>query len=440
ANIFTFPGPEMDLGVDYTLPQGSGKHYIGARGDTVYVVTSNGWTWCSKSTDGGLTFGLPVRVNSTVEAYNPSMRVDTAGGIYVAYQDEFADIRFTKSTDGGVTFTPGLKVNDDTIPQVGQEKPAIAVNNKGQIFIAWNDQRTAPGQPHKAIFATSSYDGGQTFTQNVQVNDSSDGAGVNDIAADDSGRVYVLHRGKVIVRSVDSGQSFSYRTYISEPLWLFGFESMAISGPLVGLFGEAGRFVGDSLEITLRFIVSTNYAETFQPSARVDDDTTGDFNLSILQASLFIHKSTFFASWSEERSGRDIFFSYSSDTGRTFAANKQVNSDSVANHTSPSLAVNEAGKAFVAWRDPRRDPWFGENWHTFVAVGNPTYLKGDLNLDLALTVADVVILINAVFLNISFPAPFENADVNCDGRLSPADLAAELQLVFLGRSSLICWF
>jgi len=430
SNIYSFTG-DVDLGVDYTTFTSSGQHYIGARWDTVYVVTSNGWTWCQKSTDGGQTFGPAVRVNSTGAGYNPSMRVDTAGVVYVAYQDEFADIRFSKSTDGGVIFTPGVKVNDDTIPQVGQEKPAIAVNNKGQVFIAWNDQRTAPGQPHKAIFAAASYDGGQTFTQNIQVNDTSEGAGVNDIAADDSGRVYVLYQGGIIARSIDSLQSFPIRTYITEPPWSRGFSSMAISGPLVGLFGVAGRFVGDSLEITLRFTVSTDHAETFLPSVRVDDDTTGDYNLSILHASLFVHKNTFFASWSEVRSGRDIFFSYSSDTGRTFAANKQVNSDSAKTHTSPSLAVNEGGKAFVVWRDPRHDPFFGLNWHSFVAVGNPIYLKGDLNLDSILTAADVVTIMNAVFLDISFPAPFENADGNCDGMLRPVDIVLELKAVFL---------
>ncbi|MGE5692405.1 MAG: hypothetical protein ACM3YF_01335 [Candidatus Zixiibacteriota bacterium] len=175
SNIYSFTG-DVDLGVTYTQFISSGQHYIGARGDTVYVVTASGWTWCAKSTDGGQTFGPPVRVNSTSTGVNPSMRVDTAGIVYVAYQHN-ADIYFSKSTDGGVTFTPGVKVNDDTIPQTGQEKPTIAVNNKGYVFIAWRDQRNSPPQTHRTVFATASYDGGQSFIPNVQVNDSANPMG-----------------------------------------------------------------------------------------------------------------------------------------------------------------------------------------------------------------------------------------------------------------------
>ncbi|HXF48019.1 MAG TPA: sialidase family protein [Verrucomicrobiae bacterium] len=439
ANIYYFSG-DVDLGVDFTLFQSSGQHYIGAKGDTVYVVTSNGWTWCSKSTDGGRTFGWPpVRVNSTAEAYNPSMRVDTAGVVYVAYQDEYADIRFTKSTDGGVSFTPGIKVNDDTIPETGQEMPVININNKGQIFVAWQDQRNIP-RPGRTVFTATSFDGGLSFTPNVQVSEPGTTAGGPDIAADDSGKVYAIYvgttsgqRGIVFARSNDSGQSYSHYTLANDPPWSGGSPSLAIFPPHIGVVWPASRVVGDSLEITIRFSTSGDYGQTFFPSVRVDDDTTADFKLSVLQASLFIHRDTFFVSWTEERLGRfrDVLFSYSADTGRTFAPSKQANSDTLTVAGSPSLALNEGGKAFVVWLDPRRDPLFGENWHPFVSVGYPFHLKGDLNLDWLLSATDVVTLINAVFLNLPFPAPFENADANCDGILRPADVVLELLAVFL---------
>lgn len=212
ANIYTFPGPDVDLGQSSIFRVVSGGHYIGGRGDTIYVLRQFGGTWCHKSTDGGRTFGSGVLVNSTPGAVNASLKVDTAGVVYVAYQAS-ADIYFTKSTDGGMSFTPGVKVNDDTIPEIGQEKPSIAVNSKGQIFIAWGDQRTDPGKPHKAVFAASSYDGGQTFTAAVQGNEvGTIMSGGIDIAADDSGRTYIAYRGTtggsfgiVVARSDDSG-------------------------------------------------------------------------------------------------------------------------------------------------------------------------------------------------------------------------------------------
>ncbi len=129
ANLYTFSG-DVDLGVDYIGFGSSGLHYIGSRGDTVYVVWSKSHTYCQKSTDGGQTFGLPVRVNSTPDGVNPSMKVDTAGFVYVAYQHN-GDIYFTKSTDGTANFTPAVRVTDDTLVQGAQGLPAIAVNNKG---------------------------------------------------------------------------------------------------------------------------------------------------------------------------------------------------------------------------------------------------------------------------------------------------------------------
>ncbi|MGE5692406.1 MAG: dockerin type I domain-containing protein [Candidatus Zixiibacteriota bacterium] len=103
-------------------------------------------------------------------------------------------------------------------------------------------------------------------------------------------------------------------------------------------------------------------------------------------------------------------------------------------HFFPSLAVNDSGKAFVAWLDSREDPWFGEDFRTLVAWGAPNSVKGDLNLDSLLTAVDVVLALNAVFLGQSFPASFETADVNCDGKLTPTDAVIELRLVFLNES------
>jgi len=58
---------------------------------------------------------------------------------------------------------------------------------------------------------------------------------------------------------------------------------------------------------------------------------------------------------------------------------------------------------------------------------------GDLNWDGQLTAADVVLELNAVFLNENFPAPFETADGNCDGQLGPSDVVLLLNATFAGK-------
>lgn len=433
VNIYTFSG-DFDLGVNFTQFISSGQHYIGARGDTVYVVTAGGSTFCQKSVDGGQSFGPAVLVASG--GVNPSMRVDTAGIIYVAYQKD-ADIYFSKSTDGGQTFIPGVKVNDDTIPQVGQEKPSIAVNNKGQVFVVWADKRTSP----PSTFATASYDGGLTFTPNAQVNEPGTGGSYADIAADDSGRVYVLYggilggrSGSIVARSTDSGQNFIYRVLASDPPWIGGADGIALlPGGIVGIVWLAVRISGDTLHENLRFSISHNYAQTFSPSVQVQDDpdlsTTGD-----LQApSLALQNEVFYLVWRDVRfaeEGDHISFTYSSDLGRSFAPVVNVTPFFTA-RLFPSLAVNEQGKAFVSWLDARNDLSHGLNYHTFTAHGEPDFVKGDLNLDGLLTIVDVTMELNAVFLGLPFPAPYENADSNCDSFLTSSDVVLHVNATFL---------
>ncbi|MGE5693625.1 MAG: hypothetical protein ACM3YF_07595, partial [Candidatus Zixiibacteriota bacterium] len=57
-------------------------------------------------------------------------------------------------------------------------------------------------------------------------------------------------------------------------------------------------------------------------------------------------------------------------------------------------------------------------------------LKGDLNGTLDLTPADVVLMLNCVFLG-EGDCDLSFSDVDCTGMLSPADVVLELNAVFL---------
>ena len=65
----------------------------------------------------------------------------------------------------------------------------------------------------------------------------------------------------------------------------------------------------------------------------------------------------------------------------------------------------------------------------------PAALKGDLNWDLALTAADVVLILNCTFCSDCPPptAGTSACDLNCDGLRSPADVVLELYAVFLTK-------
>jgi hypothetical protein len=185
---------------------------------------------------------------------------------------------------------------------------------------------------------------------------------------------------------------------------------------------------------TLRFSISSDYGQTFSPSVIVDSLGFPQF------PSLVWSRDVFWIAWRESRFdtsfGGDvnhISFSNSSDRGRTFAKNVSVFDSSNVSLLWPGVSVNENGQIFAAWFDDRYDPLFQERWHIFGATGIPTIVKGDLNLDSLLTAVDVVLELNAVFLNQRFPAPVEAGDVNCDSELTAADVVLHLNATFLAE-------
>ena len=148
----------------------------------------------ANSTDGGATWSTNVRVNddATVADQNsPALAVDEQGHVYIAWEDSRNsdyDIYYTRSIDGGMTFSANQRVNDDA-GQGDQFDPAIAVGPDGTLHLAWQDGRNTIGYD---IYYDRSTDGGATFSTNVQVNDETLGDQVDPaIGVDSTGGVHV---------------------------------------------------------------------------------------------------------------------------------------------------------------------------------------------------------------------------------------------------------
>lgn len=90
------------------------------------------------------------------------------------------EIFFRSSTDGGRSWSDRRLLNDDPKGKANQIDPGISVAPNGRIDVAWYDGRlsTLPvtGDTENGfndVYATSSSDGGRTFTPNVRVSDRS---------------------------------------------------------------------------------------------------------------------------------------------------------------------------------------------------------------------------------------------------------------------------
>jgi hypothetical protein len=88
------------------------------------------------------------------------------------------DVYYIRSTDGGVTFGPPFKLNTDTTTRP-QWQPNLSVSPSGTLFATWYDARETPGPdcqyggpaPCYRMWARKSYDNGATWLPDDTLSD-----------------------------------------------------------------------------------------------------------------------------------------------------------------------------------------------------------------------------------------------------------------------------
>ena len=144
----------------------------------------------NKSTDAGLTWqgerNLNVvdgyRYTDAIMTYSqPVTAADLTGGLhagnlYLQYRTTTSsypydsDIFFRRSLDTGHTWTDPIRVNDD--PQgytIDQFHNWMVCNEQGILASVWYDERIMSVAPMFDVFASYSYDGGATWTENQRI-------------------------------------------------------------------------------------------------------------------------------------------------------------------------------------------------------------------------------------------------------------------------------
>ncbi len=110
----------------------------------------------------------------------PAIAVDRSGGpfdgnVYVVWADEVGtgagpDVLLSRSTDGGLSWSLPIRVSDDVNGSY-QFFPAIAVTPDGTILVSFFDQRLTPGTTRYDVFFARSTNGGLSFDRNRRVSD-----------------------------------------------------------------------------------------------------------------------------------------------------------------------------------------------------------------------------------------------------------------------------
>src|SRR6266850_947014 len=270
----------------------------------------------SRSTDGGMSFSLPVNLsNSPGCSFNPIMVVDASDYINIVWQDRSdcksrtSNIFFRRSTDGGMSF-PRPPVNlSETLNSAFYSVPQIAVDTAGNISVVWEaDDPFNLGNINLGIFFSSSIDKGVTFLAPQMISTNPSGSVDPQIAVDKNGNINVVWEDDIAGRSDISfsrlavnGANFSLPKNLSNPL---------------------GNFISDAHSPRIAVDLGGNISAVWAGTDPIDFNT-------------------------------DIFFSRSTDGGATFLPTPTpMNlSNSQGCSFNPVMAVDASGNINIVWED-----------------------------------------------------------------------------------------
>jgi hypothetical protein len=131
--------------------------------------------------DGYLNYGL--NINPVGLLGQTSIDIDRSGGagdgnLYLAASVtrisvvDSGDVMFSRSTDDGLTWSAPVRINDDVSNENIQWMATMSVAPNGRIDVIWLDTRDNPGSDNSALYYSFSTDQGTTWSPNEKLSPS----------------------------------------------------------------------------------------------------------------------------------------------------------------------------------------------------------------------------------------------------------------------------
>ena len=118
----------------------------------------------STSTDGGLTWGMPLSTGNSAKGLGGQPVVQPDGTVIVPFETIHGVIGAFRSLDGGASWTNAVTISDINFHSVAgnlrtSPLPTAEIDGSGKVYVAWEDCIFEPGCTANDIVFSSSTDG-----------------------------------------------------------------------------------------------------------------------------------------------------------------------------------------------------------------------------------------------------------------------------------------
>ena len=344
-----------------------------ATGTNVYAAVSD---------DGGATFGAPVRVNDVdgdarVNGEQPP-RLAIGADIVVAWVSRLTGvsrIRMARSVDGGRTFTPAATAHSETLAGA-RGWQSLAIDTGNRVHAAWLDGRdanptnqgaaTSPHAMHKSsrqdIFHAVWRPDGKALEARVATDvcfccKTSVATGPDQTTYVAFRHIYPTNlRDMAVARSIDGGRTFDAPVRVSEDHWQIS--GCPEDGPSIAVGADGTLHIGwptliqssDATRKAIFYSYSTDRGRTFAPRMRVDD--SGEGSRTAAHPQLAVAGSNVVVVWDESgprgRQVRLAEITSSSPAAWTPASSAPLSLSGEDRGVYPAVA-SVSGTPIVAW-------------------------------------------------------------------------------------------
>jgi photosystem II stability/assembly factor-like uncharacterized protein len=327
----------------------------------------------------GIAQGTNVKVNDdagTSDQYQPSVGVDNSGNCYVAWRDNRNvnyDIYLQCYDASGTAQGSNIKINDDT-GAASQVAPTVAINSSGNGVVAWHDLRNGNRDIYIQLFGGGYVPRGV----NIKVNDD---AGTADQLCPSVG-IDDFNNSTVVWMDNRNGDYNIYKQRFGQSGVPYG-ANVVVNDDGVSAYQAYPCITVNNNGYSVVAWEDTRSGDDIYAQRYQGDNTQGinqKVNDDVGTASQWAPSVGVDGSgnsmivWEDQRNGDyDIYLQSFNSSGTPQGTNFKVNDDAVSAYQYfPSVAVNSSGNAVVVWEDSRdgyNDIYLQRLYTNGIAVG-----------------------------------------------------------------------